>query len=382
MAVRTISGMVLTAGLAIAAWAIAQSTVFDPHGDPVTGVLRVATDPPTRGQCLQCHPQHGDDGGVNPRILFTANDNSVCFSVEGVSPCHQARPSNYPLSEIDRIPTGEPDAGYFEANSGGVRRTGVDFRGRWPGETVYRDPRVLLSGNYVSPHAQDPDMPRRASGGEGLCVNCHDPHGTPNRDCILEAYGGISGHSETRAPAAYRACLRCHGQDGPGGMDVANRTIEDFYDSGLNGTTAGHQIRRNPRIAISWPVHVQVGDKLACYDCHDPHGSAGYDGARPNAYLISDQRFDWSGLDATLKDAAQARHFCLGCHIASDGIPGSQNVQGIVMNTLSDSEAHRGFSAQSCNECHGSDYSSPTAHNVHNPSSGQDGGGFGREIWR
>jgi hypothetical protein len=160
--------MVLTASIGAAAWVLAQTVEFDPHGDPDHGVLRVVTDPQTRGQCIQCHPSHGEAGPPDPKVLFTANDNGLCFATDGTSPCHAARPSNYPLDEQDRIPVGEPDAGYFEFNSGGVRTPGVDLRGRWPGEPIYTDPRTLPSGRWVSAHAHDPDMPRRDASGDGL----------------------------------------------------------------------------------------------------------------------------------------------------------------------------------------------------------------------
>jgi hypothetical protein len=153
-------------------------------------------------------------------------------------------------------------------------------------------------------------------------------------------------------------------------MDPENRTIEDFYDRGLNGENAGHQIRRNPAVAISWPAHVRIGDRLPCYDCHNPHGSRGNDGAQPNGFLLSDQRPGWSGLTDTMNDAQQARRFCFGCHIPSDGIPGSQTVEGIVLNAISAQPQHASTAAQSCHDCHGRDYSSPTANNVHNPGAG------------
>ncbi len=345
--------------------AIAQTPVFDPHGDAQDGVSRVVTQPSTRGQCIQCHPQHGDAGATNPNLLFTTNDNGLCLT------CHSVRPSTYPLRELDRLPTGTPDAGYFEINSGGVRRAGLDLRGRWPGERTYRDPTTTSTGHYVSPHASDPDMPRHDPSGEGSCMNCHDPHGTEARDLLVGTYGGISGHAETGPPAAYAQCVRCHSDAGPPGMDVSNRTIGDFYDSAVSGPNAGHRIRKNPAIALSWPPQVQVGDKLACYDCHGVHGSVGNDGVRPNAYLISDQRPGWSGLDDTVNDPAQARQFCFGCHIPADGIPGSQSVQGIVMNTLSGRDGHATSDLKSCYGCHGNDYTSPAAHNVHNPDPGQ-----------
>jgi hypothetical protein len=375
--------MVLTAGVAAATWALAQSTSFDPHGDATTGVLRQVTDPSTRGQCVQCHPQHADPGAANPNVLFAPNDNGVCFSTDGASPCHQARPTNYPLDEVDRLPLGELDRGYFEAHSGGVRRPGVELRGRWPGAATFEDPAVLPSGKLVSPHAFDSDMPRRDGRGVALCLNCHDPHARPGRDLLVGTYTGIGGHTTSGPPPEYGLCFSCHGHAGPGGMEPSSRFVEDWYDSGLNGDHAGHQIRRNPRIALAWPAYVQVGDKLPCYDCHDPHGSAGHDFVRPNAGLLSDQRPGWSDLTATWKDASQARRFCFGCHVPSDGIPGSQTVEGIVMNAISATEPeHTLFGSRHCGDCHGNDTSGSTAFNVHNPTSGAAKGTGVDDPWR
>lgn len=365
---RTLSGKIATAILVAAVSSMAQPPVFNPHGDPTTGALRITTDPPTRGECSQCHLTHGDDSGINyAEELFTENTNQLCFSTSGDGACHQARPVNYPLREIDRIPETVAEAGYFEANAAGIRSIGVEVRGRWPGATVYQDPSMTVSGHFISPHAQDSDMPRRDAGGEGLCLNCHDPHGTPNPfDILIDSYRGIGGAEAAGPPVEYRHCLRCHGRDGPPGISLENQFIEDYYDPGLN-ENAGHRIDFDPQIAISWPPHIQRGDMLPCYDCHNPHGSEGNNGAAPNAFLISDQRTDWSGLTETLTDRTQSRRFCLGCHILSDGIPGSQVVEGIVMNTLSDRGAHRSTASQGCYQCHGNDYSGPRSNNVHNP---------------
>ena len=151
-------------------------------------------------------------------------------------------------------------------------------------------------------------------------------------------------------------------------MEPENVRIRDYYDPVLNPETAGHRVRREPDIARSWPASVRVGDMLACSDCHNAHGSRGNDGVSPNAFLISDQRPGWSGLTDTLNDPEQSRRFCFGCHIASDGIPGIRSVRGIVMNTLPASEPeHDSFATQSCHDCHGRDYASPTGFNVHHP---------------
>lgn len=346
----------------------------NPHYDPATGVLRVVTTPSTRGDCIQCHPTHGTDAfTANPDVLFAENTNELAFFSQGAAACHAARPTSYPLGEADRMPETDPDAGYFEANTGGVRTVGLDFRGRWPGETVWSDPTVTPGGHYVSPHAWDPDMPRIDALGQGSCYNCHDPHGGSARfDLLTGTYGGLAGHSSIGPPSSYDLCFDCHGPAGPLAMDPENRLIRDWYDAGINGTTAGHQIRLDPENVISWPANVQPGDMLACYDCHNPHGSEGNDRVRPNAFLLSDERSGWSDLTDTLGDAAQARAFCLGCHITSDGIPGTQTVQGIVMNTLPDEPAHLSTDPRSCHDCHGRDYAGPTSFNVHHPNGNPD----------
>jgi predicted CXXCH cytochrome family protein len=214
-------------------------------------------------------------------------------------------------------------------------------------------------------------MPRQGPNGEGLCLNCHEPHASNNPfDLLVQPYLSIGGHESVGPPTRYALCFSCHGAGGPGGMDYENTLIADFYDAGLNGESAGHQIRMNPDIAISWPAHIQAGDMLPCYDCHNPHGSEGYNAVQPNGYLISDQRRGWSDLTDTINDAEQCRTFCFGCHIPSDGIPGSQEVEGIVMNTIPDRNGHRTLDTQSCYQCHGNDYRNPRSHNVHNPKPG------------
>lgn len=362
--------LLLIMGAAVALGPANTQMVFDPHGDPATGVRRILAEAPARGECGQCHPSHEDPetGEPSPLTLFTDNTNELAYWDSGIEPCHGLRPTNYPLGENDRIPETEPDAGYFEANVGGVRRPGVHLRGRWPGRFIYTNPSQTPAGRWISPHAWDDDMPRVDATGEGACLNCHQPHGTAYRDLLVEQYGGVGGDGATGPPAEYRMCFSCHGNDGPIGMDLENQLIADYYDRGLNGNTAGHQIRMDSDIAISWPPYVQSGDMLPCYECHNPHGSAGYDGVRPNGFLISDHRRGWSGLTDTLNDPAQARTFCLGCHIPSDGIAGSQVVSGIVMNTLPSGAWHRSSDTRSCYQCHGKDYGSPTGFNVHNPA--------------
>jgi predicted CXXCH cytochrome family protein len=371
--------MALTATLLTIPCLVTGGPEFNPHGDPTSGVLRVITAPSSRGECFQCHPQHGDESlTASEELLFAENTNDLAFFSQGAAPCHGAKPTSYPLPDADRMPETDADAGYPEANIGGVRTPGLDFRGRWPGETVWSDATVTTGGNFVSPHAWDPDMPRIDPGGQGSCHNCHDPHGSVGRfDLLTDNYGGVAGHSDVGPPQSYDLCLSCHGPMGPFGMDPENRNIRDYYDPGLNGDTAGHQIRLDSNNVLSWPANIQAGDMLPCYVCHNPHGSEGNDRVSPNGYLINDDRTGWSGLTNTRGQADQGRRFCLGCHIESDGIPGSRSVLGIVMNTLPDENGHESTDNRNCQRCHGSDYSGPTSYNVHHPNDNPPGENVG-----
>ncbi len=349
------------------------------HGDALSGVERVVTDPPTVGECSQCHYMHASvdgnpTGGPFPYGLFCENTNNLCFDPSGRGGCHGDIPTGYPAQETDRLPEGSSSPGYFEYNSGGERITGVKNRKRWPGMVAYTDQRTFGDGRYFSPHRNDRDMPLRDQAGNGLCINCHDPHVTDNPfDLLLYPYLEISGSGEVGPPEHYELCFRCHGPDGPVGMDEENRRISDYYDSRINNDDrAGHQIKMSDDIALSWPNYVQKGDKLPCYDCHNPHGSLGHDGVQPNGFLISDQRDGWSGLTDTLNDPQQTRRFCFGCHIPADGVPGSRSVEGIIMNTIpSEVQEHYSGREASCYDCHGRDYSSSNSLNVHHPSEGE-----------
>jgi hypothetical protein len=307
------------------------------------------------------------------KTLFANNDNGLCFSTSGVGPCHNDQPPTYPAQESDRMPGSSLYPGYFERNTAGTRVTGVDQRSRWPGAAVYEDPTMIM-GRYLSPHGYDPDMPRQDVSGRGLCLNCHDPHGSDNEfDMLTATYLNSGGYGEMGPPSNFDLCLNCHGSTGPAGMNPEGKRIDDYYDASLNGDHAGHQIRMESDVAISWPSHLQQGDRLACYNCHNAHGSEGSNGAQPNAFLLSDQRPEWYGLTNPMNNADQNRRFCLGCHIPSDGMPGTKEVEGIVMNAIPDQNGHASNDNASCSGCHGKDYSTSTSENVHNPGDGGPG---------
>lgn len=358
-----------------------------PHGDPDTGAehSRALGE---RGDCTQCHMMHGGaetghtDGGSYPFLLLSEPGNGFCYGGSSAGGCHREKTFGYPAGEEDRMPEYAAMPGYFEYNVGGVRKAGLTHRKRWPGEQAFSSPLTFGSGRFFSPHAYDPDMPERDQRGEGTCGNCHDAHSSPdNPDLLVLANGPISGSGEARAPARYALCLSCHSPEGPLGMDPENQRIRDYYDPSINDDeTAGHQVRFNRKAAISWPSNVTLGDKLPCYDCHNPHGSFGHRGTRPNGFLLSDERPEWEGLTDTLGDAEQSRRFCTGCHIPSDGAPGAKTVEGIVMNAISARQGHASDSPDACHRCHGGDYSGSTSYNVHHPAGGSNAGKLDEEV--
>ena len=273
----------------------------------------------------------------------------------------------YPAEETDRMPEGSDYTGYFEYNSGGVKIKGVENRKRWPGQIVFENPNSWASGKFYSPHWNDPDMIYRDANDHGLCKNCHNPHGTSNPfDMLDTTYLSIQGSQIVGRPPNYQLCFKCHSAEGPPAMEQANRLIGDYYDQSLNNDSqSGHQIQ-------SASGYLRQGDKLPCYDCHNPHGSQGNDRTHPNSYLISDQRPPWSGLDSIKTSNYQVRRFCFGCHNSSDN-QGGGVVEGKALTPLpSDIPAHAYNSPTHCYDCHGRDYSTSSSRNVHHPSPGGD----------
>ena len=225
-------------------------------------------------------------------------------------------------------------------------------------------------------------MPLKDSAGYGHCLNCHSTHGTDSPfDMLTKTYLGTKGSWQNDVPENYELCFDCHGPDGPIGMDEGSKIIALCYDKSINPNTAGHMIRESTGSASEWPSHIQKGDRLACSNCHNPHGSRGNaNNNSPNARLLSDQREGWNGLVDTISMASQCRAFCFGCHVPSDDPDGCSSnddncpkVDGIIMAPIPEimGQGHRSTGSNHCHSCHGRDYDTTSAaspaFNVHNP---------------
>lgn len=329
-----------------------------PHGSQSTGVIR--TTDFARGSCGQCHSNH-DLTTAHPFGLFAVPANDLCFGAS-LGGCHADKPSGatsgYPAQESDRMPAGSSDPGYFEYSTGSTRIPGLANQVRWPGRTIWEDP-------LHSSHFSDPDMPLKDAYGNGSCDNCHDVHGGRSlHDMLDTTYQGIVGSQIGPQPQQYALCLNCHSITGPAGMSDSSRNIAYYYDRTVN---PGHASGHGPDAG----GYVPSGTRMPCFNCHNAHGSEGFGGLGANASLISDQRPGWYGLTDIRNDVDQVHRFCFGCHPSSDGVGGG-TVEGITPEPLPDDvPAHASSSAEHCYDCHGRDYSGPTANNVHNPASGR-----------
>lgn len=277
------------------------------------------------GSCIQCH-----NDPSYPLSLFTDNDNSLCYT------CHAKASLNYPVKE-----KGRDKQGFFNS-------------GRWPGKDAYE-----ASAHWTSEELVYPGTTYEA----GDCKNCHNPHGTENKAMLKAPY----------EPGDYSLCLNCHGTGGRAlVMRESSKFIESYYaPSNVDDSAPGHMITRSSKQRNDFTnARLESGAMLPCYDCHNPHGSTGARG-NPNGFMISAQRPEWDGLTNTLGDPAQARRFCFGCHVPSDGVPFSKEVEGILMNTIPRIEGtsageHGSNGSASCYQCHATGYTTEESLNVHN----------------
>jgi predicted CXXCH cytochrome family protein len=275
-------------------------------------------------KCVSCHNSHSSN---YEKLLTTTNDKSQCYT------CHGSASSGYPETET----TDRDSSGYFTT-------------GTYPGSTTYNS----------SLHATDTGTIWPASGlASGDCKNCHAPHGTANTyDMTVSTFTATN----------FSLCLTCHDTDGPA-SNANGRMIKTYYVDSTDGN-AGHQIKTSGG-------NLSVGDKLPCYDCHNPH--------EDNAYALRDY-FGDANFDPT--NATKVRNFCLHCHSDKDGDDyqgnpvGTETIEGLRRDgsdgsklRLTAKTEHDYTDNTNCYNCHGNDYSSQDSFNVHQPSPGGSTGG-------
>ena len=210
--------------MALALPAAAKNGAFrsTAHGDALKGPQR-RTDAP-RGSCIQCHEQHASHDpdsrfSSTERILFAPNDNNLCFT------CHVAPSQSGAFS------------GAADWSRGGHANSPAMFgRGRNASDT-------------------------------GKCVNCHDPHGSADRDGVIPAM--LIARDEA-------LCLDCH--DGSRGADIRSQMLRGY----VHGDRARGRHRPGEEDPASFAAFPAENRHVSCSDCHNIH-QAFTDPAPPSA---------------------------------------------------------------------------------------------------
>jgi len=328
-------------------------------------------------RCSSCHALHFSPS-VRPNEHKTPiNGSVVADDYTWCQACHNdahdwiAGSYPYPGGGISASRPSRDASGYPEL-------------GTYGGSSMYNDTNwnphnPLTSANVVWP----------SSGwASGDCRNCHDSHGNAAKYDALNATFRPSSVDTTESDllnGTYaELCLTCH--DG----SPAASNIKQFvtYDATKTGDdyTGGHRI-------FTSGGNLPVGAPLPCYDCHNPHGTKGNNGSEPNRKLVSDEQ--WSGIDTA--SLAGVVGFCDKCHLPWEYVSGSGQpeantvpagqltyIEGLdrraAANKLSlpgginaHGKTNMETPTESCYDCHGADYSAPSAsagYNVHRPARG------------
>ncbi len=361
---------------------------------------------PSAGVCYECH-----DGTVAATDILGGSRNSFELAsgheLEGAGgdgadltvacgSCHGAHRDYLtnrmlPRSEINGQPVTGADTTWclachndtndwygegYPALAAPVRDgSGYPVLGRFPGASVYAD----TASNAHAAIPVSAAMPRRA---EGDCLYCHEAHRSASEHDALSARYTMPTAATLAADQATgefaALCFGCHGSRGtdafPFSAPDGAADIERFVTADAPG--AGHRIKTAGGT-------LPAGAPMPCYNCHNPHGSS-----RGNASLISDER----GQGLSTATPAGVRAFCFTCHSSSDATPrvwdsvagvyvpvGADSVEGLrrdgsypagTVLRLPPISGHAAGDTQDCYGCHGDDYSSAGANNVHNPGLG------------
>ncbi len=205
----------------IAALALATSSAIcggvyhtSAHGSALSGVLRDSALP--RGNCAQCHSQHGQPG--NSFGLFAdnygGNKNALCFI------CH------------------------------------TSASGTYAGQGVYE-----VSVHNTSPFAWWPGSApaARPASDFGNCANCHDPHGAS------DSFGLVPSLTVSREEGL---CLACHDSSGPSTNDI-KRQVTKLYDHAFDNS--GLARRHSAHEAMIPSSYSSASRHVECADCHNVH---------------------------------------------------------------------------------------------------------------
>lgn len=212
-----------------------------PPGLPLSASLQV--------ECMSCHAPHyqtsgNANGGLGDGFLLRQSVNDLC------SECHTL---------ADRTA-----GSHFNAASGAL----------WGGS------KDLAGGTEFPPHTADK---------RGACINCHWPHGWPDRAAPAQDYPRLwverydtDRTGRTDGANGERLCYACHTSQaatalGPRPATPATSNVEaEFARGAALATPAGDVFRHpvNDNEQQAGPAGLRV---VECADCHNPHRATAAD---------------------------------------------------------------------------------------------------------
>ena len=283
-------------------------------------------------KCSDCHDPHGTNNAKNLLLQINdrpvnGNNNSLCFA------CHQDAQDDF--------------AGSYGAP--------------YNGQTAYNDTEFSAHRFGGSGGSNGALYPGRDATEQGLCLNCHNAHGSPNR-LNLRAMYQIPANDETGNLAAlnnYTLCFQCHGDGTDGTRRQTGATdIYDYY----SGAEQGHYIQTANEFKDESGNFLPANWVIPCNDCHNPHGPNS--AVNSNKKLLNDNLSTWSGnhnlYNQTGDDLiANGRAACNACHAYSDEPAGRSYRGGTVAKLVygedtGDPQHQRNpVDSQLCTDCHG-----------------------------
>ncbi|HEY5762712.1 MAG TPA: cytochrome c3 family protein [Rhodocyclaceae bacterium] len=238
-----------------------------PAGVPLSAELRV--------ECMSCHaPHYTDSGGANAGngdgFLLRTRINDLCFE------CH---------TNADRA-----NGAHFNTTTGAL----------WGG----------------SKEANGTQFPRHQAGMRGACVNCHWPHGWPDRNAPAQDYPrlwveryDVDRTTKTDGADGELLCFACHTAPS-GGVPAtpATSNIQAEFARGSALASATGDVFRHP---VN-DVEQQNGNNglrvVECVDCHNPHK------ARANDRHAGVSGVNLAGTTLPAGSSLQQQEVCFKCH--------------------------------------------------------------------
>ena len=230
---------------------------------------------PMQSGCLRCHMsavQESDPGTINQyRGLPFLDSGITCEMCHGDAREHVASSGKVPVVDPTKLSPEARDSVCMSCHLEGdvsVSRAGHSPLNYRPGESIstylafFVRANANLTDRAVSEIEQlDQSTCKRVSGDRMSCMNCHDPHYTPDADHRV---------------AFFRAkCLACHNQ--PGFAETHHSENPDCTNCHMPGTGArnvlhvawtDHRIRRVPEVKAHEPPLDQKGELTPIFSPH------------------------------------------------------------------------------------------------------------------